>query len=121
MVESHSPTINRFELATGALEQVTRLPGTVPDGIAFTDDGGVVVSCYRPDRIVHIDRDGHAETIAEDPQGTLLAAPTNVVFVGAQRDRLISANLGRWHLTSISGLGLRGLPLHHPDLWAADA
>jgi len=82
---------------------------------------GVVVSCYRPDRIVHIDRDGHAETIAEDPQGTLLAAPTNVVFVGAQRDRLISANLGRWHLTSISDLGLRGVPLHHPDRWAADA
>ena len=114
MVESHSPTVNRFELATGALEEVTRLPGTVPDGIAFTDDGGVVVSCYRPDRIVHIDRDGHAETIAEDPQGTLLSAPTNVVFVGERRDRLISANLGRWHLTSISDLGLRGAPSPPP-------
>jgi len=121
MVESHTPSVNRFELATGELEEVTRLPGTVPDGIAFTDDGGVVVSCYRPDRIVHIDRDGRAETIAEDPQGTLLAAPTNVVFVGELRDRLISANLGRWHLTSISDLGLRGLPLHHPERWAADA
>jgi gluconolactonase len=121
MVESHAPTVNRFELATGVLEEITRLPGTVPDGIAFTEDGGVVVSCYRPDRIVHIDRDGHVETIAEDPQGTLLAAPTNVVFVGARRDRLISANLGRWHLTSISDLDVRGLPLHHPERWAADA
>lgn len=120
MVESHTPTVSRFDLATGDLEEVSRLPGTVPDGIAFTDDGGVVVSCYRPDRIVHIDRTGHVETIAEDPQGTLLSAPTNVVFVGEQRDRLISANLGRWHLTSITGLGLRGVPLHHPERWAAD-
>ncbi len=121
MVESHSPTVNRFDLATNELDEVTRLPGTVPDGIAFTDDGGVVVSCYRPDRIVHIDRTGHVETIAEDPRGTLLAAPTNIVFVGERRDRLISSNLGRWHLTSISDLGLRGLPLHHPERWAADA
>src|SRR5438477_3100807 len=39
--------------------------------------------------------------VAEDPQGTMLAAPTNVVFVGERLDRLVSANLGRWHLTLI--------------------
>jgi gluconolactonase len=99
---------------------VTRLEGTVPDGLAFTDDGGVIVSCYRPDRIVHIARDGRVEVIAEDPQGTLLAAPTNVVFVGADRDRLVSANLGRWHLTLLD-TGLRGAPLHYPERWAVDA
>jgi gluconolactonase len=119
MVESYSPTVNRFELQTGAVEEVARLEGTVPDGIAFTDDGGVVVSCYRPDRIVHLGRDGSVEVLAEDPQGTLLAAPTNVVFVGEGRDRLVSANLGRWHLTLLD-VGLRGLPLHHPTRWAAD-
>jgi gluconolactonase len=121
MVESYVPTVNRFDLETGALEEVTRLDGTVPDGIAFTDDGGVVVSCYRPDRIVHIDRDGRVETIAEDPQGTMLAAPTNIVFVGPDRDLLVSANLGRWHLTLVSDLGLRGVPLHYPERWAVDA
>ena len=120
MVESHSPTLNRFDLATGEVEQVTRLEGTVPDGIAFTDDGGVVVSCYRPDRIVHIDRSGTVKTVAEDPQGTMLSAPTNVVFAGAERDRLVSANLGRWHLTLVES-GLRGAPLHHPTTWGADA
>ena len=120
MVESRVPTVNRFDLRTGELEEVTRLEGTVPDGIAFTTDGGAVVSCYRPDRIVHIARDGAVTVVAEDPQGTHLAAPTNVVFVGPQRDRLVSANLGRWHLTLVE-TELRGVPLHHPERWAADA
>jgi sugar lactone lactonase YvrE len=120
MVESYLPTVNRFDLATGELEEITRLEGTVPDGLAFTDDGGVLVSCYRPDRIVHIDREGRVEIVAEDPQGTLLAAPTNVAFVGRALDRLVSANLGRWHL-SLLDVGLRGVPLHYPERWAVDA
>lgn len=117
LVESHEPTVNRIDLASGEVEEVARLEGTVPDGVALTDDGGLLVSCYRPDRIVHLDRDGRVEVVAEDPQGTMLSAPTNVVFAG---DRLVSANLGRWHLTLVE-TGLRGLPLHYPDTWAADA
>jgi len=120
IVESHSPTVNRFDLQTAELEQVTRLDGTVPDGIALTAQGGVVVSCYRPDRIVHIDASGAVEIVAEDPQGTLLAAPTNAAFVGPELDRLVCANLGRWHLSLVDS-GLRGAPLHYPATWAADA
>jgi gluconolactonase len=120
LVESYEPTVNRVDLATGQVEEITRLDGTVPDGIAFTAGGGVLVSCYRPDRIVHIDRDGSVEVVAEDPQGTLLAAPTNVCFMGARLDRLVAANLGRRHLTAIDA-GLTGLPLHYPERWAADA
>jgi gluconolactonase len=92
----------------------------VPDGVAFTDEGGVVVSCYRPDRIVHLDGDGRADIIAEDPQGTLLAAPTNIAFAGPNLDRLVCANLGRWHLALVES-GLRGAPLHYPTRWAVDA
>lgn len=120
MVESFVPTVNRFDLETGELEEVTRLAGTVPDGIAFTAEGGVLVSCYRPDRIVHIDRNGAVEIVAEDPQGTMLSGPTNVCFMGEELDQLVSANLGRWHLTLIDA-GLTGVPLHYPDRWAADA
>src|SRR4029077_5222637 len=65
VVESFSPTLNRFDLATGELDEVTRLPGTAPDGLALTVEGGVVVSCYRPDRIVHVDGGGAVETLAE--------------------------------------------------------
>jgi gluconolactonase len=120
LVESYSPTVNRIDLRTGEVEEVTRLDGTVPDGVAFTAGGGVVVSLYRPDRIVHLDVDGRVDVLAEDPQGTLLAAPTNVAFVGPALDRLVSANLGRWHL-SLMDVGLRGVPLHAPERWAADA
>jgi sugar lactone lactonase YvrE len=120
IVESHRPTVNRFDLRTAELEEVTRLDGTVPDGIAFTADGGVIVSCYRPDRILHLDAAGVVEVVAEDPQGTLLAAPTNVAFAGQDLDRLVCANLGRWHLALVDA-GLRGSPLHYPTRWAADA
>jgi gluconolactonase len=120
VVESRRPTVNRFDLRSGELEEVTRLEGTVPDGVAFTADGGVLVSCYRPDRIVHLGLDGRCEIVAEDPQGTLLAAPTNVAFAGRELDRLVCANLGRWHLALVDS-GLRGVPLHYPTRWAVDA
>jgi len=120
LVESHVPTVNRIDLANGAVEEVSRLDGAVPDGVAFTADGEVIVSCYRPDRIVRLARDGSIEVLAEDPQGMLLAAPTNVVFVGERRERLVSANLGRWHLTLLDVV-LCGAPLHYPERWAVDA
>jgi gluconolactonase len=120
IVESHRPTVNRFDLHTGELEEVTRLDGTVPDGLAFTADGGVVVSCYRPDQLVHLDAAGRAEVVAEDPQGTLLAAPTNIAFASPELDWLVCANLGRWHLALVAS-GLRGAPVHYPTRWAVDA
>ena len=64
-------------------EEVVRIDGTVPDGLAFDDAGGVLISCYRPDRVYHLSAAGELTVVAEDPQGTLLAAPTNVCFAGA--------------------------------------
>lgn len=121
VVQSLGPDVSRIDLRNGGSpERVVRLDGTVPDGIAFTEDGGAVISCYRPDRIYHLDRDGHLEVIAEDPEGTLLAAPTNICFIGADRDRMVSANLGRWHLTLLE-VGLVGVAPHAPERWAVDA
>jgi gluconolactonase len=120
IVESYQPTLNRLDLTTGELEEIARLPGTVPDGVAFTADGGVLVSCYRPDKILLVNADGNFDVVAEDAQGTLLAAPTNVCFIGERLDQLVSANLGRWHLTLVDA-GLAGVPLHAPARWAADA
>jgi gluconolactonase len=117
VVESFEPIVSRFELATGRREEVACIYGTVLDGIAFTAGGGALISCYRPDRIYHLDEAGHLEVVAQDPQGTLLSAPTNACFVG---DRVVASNLGRWHLTLLD-LGLRGAPLHRPDRWALDA
>jgi gluconolactonase len=121
MVESYRPTLNRFDLRTGGPpEVVLELPGTVPDGLAFTDDGGLLISLYRPDRILHLDAAGELSVVADDPQGTLIAAPTNVCFIGPDLDRVVATNFARWHLTLLD-LGLRGAPLHRPERWGLDA
>ncbi len=118
IVESYVPTLSRIDLHSGAVEELARLDGTVPDGIAFTTDGGALVSCYRPDRILHVStRRAASRRLPRTRRERHLAAPTNVAFAG---DRLISANLGRWHLSLIH-TELRGVPLHHPERWAADA
>jgi gluconolactonase len=120
VVESYHPSISRIELATGRAEEALFLEGTVPDGLAFTADGGVLISCYRPDRVYHLGADGSLEIVAEDPQGTLLAAPTNVCFAGEDLGVIVAANLNRRHLTRIDA-GLRGAPLHRPERWRIDA
>lgn len=121
IAESRIPRLRRADLRDGgAPELVRELPGTVPDGLALCADGGLLISCYRPDRILRLDAAGELSVVAEDPQGTLLSAPTNVCFTGAGLDRVVSANLGRWHLTELD-LGLAGIAPHRPVRWAADA
>jgi len=120
VVESLGPTVSRFDLRDGGpAELIVRLHGHVPDGLAFTAGGGVLISCYRPDRIYHLNASGTLSVVAQDPHGTLLAAPTNVCFAGPDLDRVLSANLGRWHLT-ILDLELQGEPLHRPRQWGFD-
>jgi sugar lactone lactonase YvrE len=122
VAESNRPRVSRYDLAAGEgrAETVVELPGTVPDGLALTAGGGLLISLYRPDRILHLGPDGALDVVADDPQGTLIAAPTNVCFAGRDLDVLVGANLGRWHLTRYD-LGLRGAPPHRPAPWAADA
>ena len=119
VAESFVPRVGRVDLAGGRYEEIVRLDGTVPDGLALGADGAVLVSCYRPDRIYRLDPAGELTVVAEDPQGTLIAAPTNVCFAGEELDRIVCANLGRWHLTVIDETGLRGAPLHRPASWPA--
>lgn len=101
--------------SAGRPEVLVSLEGTVPDGVALADDGTVFVACYRPDRLYRLSHDGRPQVLAEDPRGTVLAAPTNVVFAGPDLDRLVVGSLGRWHLT-VAELGVRGRRLHYPSL-----
>ena len=113
------PRVDRVEIESdgspGPVETVVELPKTVPDGVAFDTDGNLYVSMYRPDVIYRRTPSGRLEVLAEDFEGTLIAAPTNIAFCGRDRDVLLSANIGRWHITRYE-VGAVGLPLHYPDL-----
>lgn len=115
----NEPRVARVKIESddspGNMETVVELPNTVPDGLAFDSQGNLYIACYRPDRIYRLSNSGNLEILGEDFQGTLMAAPTNVVFCGSNLGRLLSANLGRWHLTEYQ-VGINGLPLNYPDL-----
>jgi gluconolactonase len=89
------------------------LDPSVPDGVALTEDGALYIACYRPDTVYRWHRDDGLSVLAEDPRGTALAAPTNIVFTGANHDEILVPNIGRWHVTRIP-VGVRGIPLHYP-------
>jgi len=118
LVETSGPAIARFPIGAdgvlGPRQAVVQLPRTVPDGLAFVDDGRLLISCYRPDAILAWDG-SHVTTLVDDWTGLDLCAPTNLAFFGDGLDRLATANLGLEHLTEVAS-GLRGSPLRYPTL-----
>lgn len=119
VLESCTPALAKIPIgpdgSAGDREEVAQLEGTVPDGVALDADGNAYVCCYRPDRILRVSPSGSVETVADDPEGTILSAPTNGVWVGEDLSTFITGNLGRWHLTRCEW-GAKGVPLHYPKL-----
>ena len=117
VVSLNSPRIERIPIledgSAGPAELVVELPLSVPDGIAFDTEGNLYISCYRPDRIYRLSVNGELEILVEDYEGTLMAAPTNIAFCGPRRDDLLSANLGRWHISRYE-IDAVGIPLNYP-------
>jgi len=101
--------------AAGPRRVVADMTGTVPDGLAFATDGSVVIACYRPDVVYRWRSDLGLQVLAEDPEGTAIAAPTNVLFAGADRDTILVPNIGRWHVSRFRVPGLIGTPLFYPS------
>jgi gluconolactonase len=99
--------------SAGKRRLVCDLDPIVPDGVALTEDGALYIACYRPDTVYRWHPDEGLSVVAEDTRGTVLAAPTNVVFTGADHDEILVPNIGRWHVTRIP-VGVRGIPLHYP-------
>jgi gluconolactonase len=97
----------------GRRRVLAELGTIVPDGVAVCADGSLIMACYRPDAILRWSAAGGIEVLAHDPQGVVLAAPTNVVFAGPNLDTVVVPNLGRWHLTR-GDLGVRGTRLFYP-------
>ncbi|MFN2609698.1 MAG: SMP-30/gluconolactonase/LRE family protein [Actinomycetota bacterium] len=119
VLESCTPGLVRIPIqqdgSAGEREVIAELPGSVPDGIALDVNGNAYVCCYRPDRIYRVSAVGEVEIVAEDAEGTLLSAPTNGVFIGDDRRRFVTGNLGRWHL-SVCDWGVEGLALRYPKI-----
>lgn len=75
----------------------------LPDGVAFSPQGDLFISCYTPSRIYRV-RCGEPPIVsifADDWTDHQLCHPTNVCFGGSRRSTLFAANLGRWHIAAI--------------------
>lgn len=120
-VESLRPAIMRVPLgadgrASGPAEVVLPLtPEIIADGIAFANDGSLLIACYTPDVIYRLSADRKLTVLAYDPHRVTLAAPTNVAFAGPALTSLVVSSLGRWHLTRME-LDEPGAPLNYPKL-----
>jgi gluconolactonase len=85
----------------------------VPDGIKEGQDGSLIISFYQPNLIAQWSKQGGLTTLALDPQGMLLFAPTNFDFTGPDRKTMVIANLGRGNLTR-ANFDIAGAIPHFP-------
>ena len=103
VVSSWLPGVERVRIkedgSSGEREVYCTLPQTVPDGIAFGQNGDLYVSCYTPNVIYQVKKDRTTTVFFDDWEGHTLSNPTNIAF--RSPTELFTANLGRWHLTKI--------------------
>jgi gluconolactonase len=93
---------------------LVRLRRVVPDGLAYTRDGDLIIACYRPDRIYRLLADGRVSILLDDWQAQVLIAPTNVTFFGRRLGHLAMASLGGNEIRAISVEDHPGMPLNYP-------
>ncbi len=76
----------------------------IPDGLALDTDSNLYVACYATDCIYRVTPERVVELYAFDPEGTILARPTNIAFGGEGGKTMFVANLGRWHIATLPSL-----------------
>jgi gluconolactonase len=111
VVQSTRDNVERVEILSNgrAGERKVYAPGLhrVPDGAALDARGNLLVTCYASDNLYKVTPAGKVSLLAYDPQGTMIARPTNIAFGGPNFDQMYVANLGRWHI-SRAPAGVRG-------------
>jgi gluconolactonase len=105
IVESQRDCVTRLPIRSdgtaGEPEVYASGLARVPDGVVLDAAQNLYVTCYATDCIYRVRADRTVELFAYDPEGTILARPTNAVFNGPSCTDLFVANLGRWHITRI--------------------
>lgn len=111
VLETFTPRL--VAITEAGLEVLAEFPGTVPDGVACTADGGFIVSCYYPYHVYRVHPDRRVELLLHDALGMAFPMPTNVCFYGDGLTSLAIASLGG-HALSVVDPGVAGAPLHYP-------
>lgn len=111
-LESFTPQLRR--LGDAGPELVAEFPGVVPDGIALDAEGGFLIGCYYPFRLLRVPPGGgEADVILDDPTGIHMIMPTNVAYFGRDLERLAVAALGGYDIKALPA-PVRGARLHYP-------
>ena len=102
VVESTLPGVSVLSLgADGSLSGrrvLVELPGTVPDGLLYDDEGRLLISFWSPDAVLRVEADGKLTTVVHDPLRVVLNQPTNIAFLPGT-NRLVAANIGDRYLS----------------------
>lgn len=111
-LESFTPRLRR--LGDAGPQLVAKLPGVVPDGVALDAEGGFLIGCYYPFRLLRVPAGGgEAEVILDDPTGIHMIMPTNVAYFGRDLEHLAVAGLGGYEIKALPA-PIRGASLHYP-------
>lgn len=115
VVQSTRDNVVRIELkadgSAGKPQVFARGLARVPDGAALDSAGNLYVTCYASDNVYRVSPKGEVSLFAYDPDGTMIARPTNAAFRPGS-DFIYLANLGRWHICR-ARIGVEGQPLAH--------
>jgi gluconolactonase len=79
---------------------LVELPGTVPDGLLYDDQGRLLISFWAPDAVLRLEADGELTVVIHDPLRVVLNQPTNIAFLPGT-NRLVAANIGDRYLSVV--------------------
>lgn len=84
---------------------------TIPDGMAFAENGDLYVVAAGSDMIYQVFPDGQSSVFAHDPDREGFYAAANCAFGGTDGNQLFISNLGG-HISRIANVS-KGQPLYH--------